>query len=303
MKYLRKKKIYTVAIFLLCALQAQSQVAINRARHFMIGVKGGVNFTQPVVYRSYSVLTSTPQSANGDSEKQYDPLFLNPGGHFGLIVMYGVTDNLSIVFQPTYFNYNFRYHTDYSWTDTLTPGVQETRYEHVQNLYYFEFPLMARWDFTRGRFSPYLQAGGFVGVLHTSNKYIRYFNSNDAPVPEGQELPVTPAVSLNQNINTINAGVIGGAGVCYNSKYVQIGLECNFRYGLTPITDPRNRYSDVTGFSSGYFDVLDDLSLMNLEFSLTACFPIGVGGGENRSKPYCSFETKKKNRKKGNRKR
>lgn len=292
-----------IFVFFFLSLSIHSQDFV-RAKRFFLGLKGGVNFTQPVVMREYNVLSPAPGSPN-NLPKEYRPMFSgsNIGGQFGVVALYYFNQHLALSIQPIYFNYNFSYLRTYAWQDTISQEQIDITNEHHYRLHYFELPVMLRYDILPGRFTPYIQAGGFLGFLHTANTSTAYTSTYDVPVQPGQDPPQTPAVAITRNINLLNAGIIGGAGICYSTDYVQVGLEANFRYGFLPVANARNRYSDVSGSASGYLDVMDDFTLMNLEISLTVIFPIGYGNGYNSNKQYCKFEPKKRKTKFKKRKR
>lgn len=279
------KKRTTVFLLLCLSVMGFAQRnSVDRKNKVFLGLYGGVNFTLPIVTERHSIISGI------DNEKEYEPMFNNLGSQFGFIISYGITKNLSLLFQPGYYTYNFRYITNYSWQDTVSNLPLEREMHHVQSASYFTLPVLLKWDFTVRRFTPYVQVGGFVDVLHRSSKYISYDYTIDGIANENQ-IQSTNEIGLNKHFNKVNAGVVGGVGISYNAKMVIIGLESNFRFGFIPVINERNRYADHTGFAAQYLDVLDNVNLANLNFQLTLTFPIGGACGNGtfgRSKYSCN---------------
>lgn len=285
-------------VFLTAALALLGNISFSQtfdpSKRFFFGARGGINFTQPIPVRSFQVFSPTPGSTNGVTPKTYDPLKNNIGGQFGVMGMYYFSPFIALVFQPCYFNYNFNYRNAYSWQDTISGGPIAADYRHRYRLNYFELPVMLRYNILPNRFSPYIQGGGFIGVLHMASYAAEYSTSYDVPLQPGQDPPTTPSTSISQHINAFAAGVMGGVGICYNFDFMQIGIESNVRYGFIPITNPRNRFTDGGGNATGFYDVMDDIQLLNIELSLNVLFPIGYGSGRSSSKYNCSFQKKPK---------
>ncbi len=270
-------------------VSAQRGRNIERKGKVFLGLYGGVNFTLPIVTERHSIISGI------ESQKDYEPMFNNLGSQFGFIVSYGLTNRLSLVAQPGYYTYNFRYITSYSWQDTISNLPLDKEMHHVQNASYFTIPILLKWDFTVKKFSPYVQVGGFIDILHQSNKFISYDYTIDGLADKNQ-VQSTPTIGLNNHLNKVNAGVVAGVGISYNAKKVIIGLESNFRFGLVPIVNNRNRYADHTGFAAQHLDVLDQFTLANLNFQITLTFPIGGAcsdGMFGRTKYSCYNNSKK----------
>ncbi len=279
----KENKICLLLFFLFSISLVAQRNTIDRKGKVFLGVYGGVNFTLPIVSERHAIVSGI------SNEKSYEPLFNNLGSQFGFVVSYGITKRLSLVAQPGYYSYNFRYITNYSWQDTVSNMPLDIEMHHVQNASYFTLPILLKWDFSIRRFTPYLQVGGFVDILHRSSKYISYDYTIDGLANENQ-IQSTQEIGLNKHLNRVNAGVVGGFGISYNAKLMIISLESNFRFGFIPIVNERNRYADHTGFAGQYLDVLDKINLANLNFQITLTFPIGgacSNGNFGRSKYSC----------------
>ena len=68
-------------------------------------------------------------------------------------------------------------------------------------------------------------------------------------------------------------GLMGGAGLNYNlGNNVRLNLDVMYRYGMSNIVSTKNRYDSDR--LSGVGDVMDDLTLDNLAFSVGCLFPL-----------------------------
>src|SRR5690606_1054855 len=68
-------------------------------------------------------------------------------------------------------------------------------------------------------------------------------------------------------------GIMGGAGLNYNlGNNVRLNLDVLYRHGMSNIVSTDNRYGSDR--LSGVGDVMDDLTLDNLSFSVGCLFPL-----------------------------
>lgn len=268
------KKIVTLGI---CTLLSISQAVgqkntVHRKKRAFLGVYGGVNYSLPKITEKHSVLTSM-SSSEEVFEKDYDKLFQNGSHQFGMYFLYGMTNRFSLVFQPAYYTYRYKYQTSYSWSDTVNYMNFEREMHHDQQLYYFSLPVLVRWDMTKRKFSPYLQLGVYTDLRHRASKSIGYDPIIDGELNKGS-LTETERAMATDHINKVDVGLVGGIGLSYFSKYFVIGLESNFRYGFLPLINDRNRYADLTGFTGQHLDVPDQLLMRNINFQIKLLFPI-----------------------------
>lgn len=271
---MRNRFLLFLAAFLLSFTGlAQTKYTVHRKNKAYIGIFGGMNFSRTPVVKDYSLLVHTPQSGGEEQEKEYEPLFRNKGSQFGLYFSYNVTKKLGIVFEPAYQNSSFNYVTSYSWTDTVNSANFAMEMMHQQKMSGVTLPLLARYDFTVSQFSPYVQAGIFASFRHHARKTIFYDYTIDGEVDK-KTSDRSGETDLSQHINKGNFGVMAGAGFTYFANYFAVSLESNFSYGFRSFVNDQERYSDHTGLSTEYLDVLDQLKFMNLQFQLSIIFPI-----------------------------
>lgn len=265
------KQKYTLIFILLFGILSSSFAQFNknpyRKGKFYVGLIGGINFTLPEIKERHSILVPA-------DEKEYGELSKNMGNQFGFYFAYGLTPKLSLVFQPNYQSYKLNYMTSYSWTDTINAMNFEQEMKHVQRFSYFTLPIALRWDFTTKRFSPYFQVGFFAEFLHKGNKTIYHDRTIDGEVDIKKANHAASDMGITNHINKFNVGPYAGLGLAYNTPFVTIGIESNFRYGLLDVVNNRNRYSDATGFAAQYLDVLDQFKLANINVQMKVIFPI-----------------------------
>lgn len=270
------KKMITLGAFalvLVSSVTAQKHTVYRKNRVFL-GLYGGVNYSLPKITEEHHILIPDPQSSDALSEKEYGKLFQNGSHQFGMYFLYSMTRRFSLVFQPAYYTYEFKYRTAYAWSDTVDHMNFEREMHHDQKVSYFSLPLLVRWDMTVKQFAPYLQLGVYTDFRHQANKSISYDSTIDGELNEGQLSSTTAKVTATDHFNKFNFGLVGGVGISYFSKYFVIGIESNFRYGFFPLINNRNRYADLTGFTGQYLDVFDQLLMRNLNFQLKLLFPI-----------------------------
>lgn len=269
------RKLIALGVFMLVFMYpaAAQKYSVHRKDRVFLGLYGGVNYSIPKVTEKHNVLTSISQSDDNLSEKEYGKLFQNGSHQFGMYFLYSMTRRFSLVIQPAYYTYGFKYKTAYSWSDTVESMNFEREMHHNQKLSYFTLPVLVRWDMTMKQVSPYLQLGVYADFRHRANKSVSYDSTIDGELNE-EPLNATADVTATDHINKFDVGLVGGAGISYFSKYFVVGLESNFRYGFLPLVNKRNRYSDLTGFTAQYFDVFDQLLMRDLNFQIKFLFPI-----------------------------
>lgn len=266
-----------LAVITLSVISVTQSIAqdyhVYRKNKVFIGIYGGVNFSLPLVTKSHSVLLSEP-SGDAENEKTYGPLKSNLSNQFGFYFSYGFSNHFSLVLQPGYHSYRFDYLTNYSWNDTVEQMNVAKEMKHRQTLSYFTVPVLVRWDFLKTRFTPYLQLGVYADILHKGNKTIYMDETIDGDVDHKRAQSKTASVDITDHLQKWNAGAIGGIGFSYYAKHFNIGLECNYRHGFLPIINNRNRYADLTGLTTQYLDVFDQMQLRNIHVQLHITFPV-----------------------------
>lgn len=266
-----------LAIILLVSMLSQftfgQRYYVQKKNSTFFGVTGGFNFSIPQVTDHYSVLSAVGSSDDENYEKKYDKIGKNRGAQFSARVNYNFTNSISALIGFGYQSLGFNYFTHYSWVDTIGKQDFNREMHHLQKISYFTFPIMARWDMTRGQLMPYVQGGLFFDFRHQGKKVIHYDNTIDEKETDNQ-ISTSEMVSITDHTRKFNMGLTGGIGVSYYTKYVTFGVETNFRYGFFKVVNDNNRYADLTGFALQYLDVLDQLRLSSLNVQFTVSIPI-----------------------------
>lgn len=264
-------KLSTVLLLSLLTHFSFGQFTVEKKRKSYIGLSGGINYSFLNVTDHYSVLSS---GSIEEDQKTYGKFSENLGTQFGLHFNYNFTNTISIVTGISYRSQAFNYTTQYSWSDTIQNQELEREMHHQQKISYFTMPIMAKWDLTKGQFKPYVQGGVFLNYRHQAKKEIHYDNVIDGEETENQTTS-TGTVSITDNVQKFNVGLMGGAGISYYAKSFTIGLEANYRYGFLNVVNDQNRYADLNGFALKYLDVLDQMKFSSVNVELTISAPIG----------------------------
>jgi len=278
-----------VLAFTCFCVSAQKSKSFDRKKQLVIGLKGGVNFTQPIVLKSHSVFSPTLNSSHGATSKKYQPLMKNMGFNGGIFLMYRITNRLSVTLEGLYFQYRYSYKNEYMWTDANDGTAFSLQQEQFNRLNYFEIPLMLRYDFTIRRVTPFVQGGIFTGFMHSAvaQTVSRQFSSQLSPSEETKN----PLTQTNDRYAKVHLGAIGGAGVSFFAGKIMLTLGGNVRYSLLPPTGNLHRYNDQASSSSAYLDVPDHVNFLNLELYFSVGVPVSFS---NKSQPkfgtnYCTF--------------
>lgn len=279
---------FVCLLAVLCGLQLHAQ-RFDRKKQVVIGLKGGVNFTQPLVLKSHSVFSPTQNSANGATSKKYRPLMQNMGFNGGIFIMYRITNRLSATLEGLYFQYRYSYKNNYVWTDADDGTAFTLEQKQYHRLNYFELPLMVRYDFTIRKVTPFVQGGIFTGFMHSAitQTVSSQYSSQLSPSEETQ----SPLTQTNDRYAKVHLGAIGGAGISFFAGRVMFTLGGNVRYSLLPPTSNLHRYNDQASSSTSYLDVPDQVNFLNLELYVSIGVPLAFSS-KNQPKfgtPYCTF--------------
>lgn len=247
-----------------------------RSSQAFIGLFSGANFSSPTLVNSFSDFTSI-DGDNSDlliDEKVYGDMLQNAGSQFGLSGVFSFSRFFSVALSPTYLSMQYRYQSQFVWEDSENPNnYLENSFGHRQKLHYLSLPLAVRYSPAGKKFRPYLQAG-----LH----YDRLLNAQKIVTTEGLDRASGGDVYFEKNPQSTDVthlyikshfGLIAGAGFTYNLGTLLLFLDGQYRYGMHTVTNAKTRYSgsrDIPGFGN----VLDDVSLRNLQVSLGCYFPL-----------------------------
>jgi|TARA_R110000737_G_scaffold94590_1_gene128409 hypothetical protein len=266
---LNKKLSYILLFSLLSQYSFGQNYTVHKEGKSYFGLVGGINFSLLKITDRYSVLTSPEVN----TDKDYDKFGKNRGVQFGIRYSYNFSNTISLQTGFGYQTSGFNYFTNYSWADTVNNQNFTREMHHLQKISYFTLPIMARWEMTKGQLKPFVQGGIFMDFRHQAKKVINYDNTIDGEETENQ-LSSSSLVSITDYTRKFNMGLMGGIGISYNTKFITIGLESNFRYGFYKIMNDEVRYSDINGFSLQYLDVLDQMKLSDLNVQLSVSLAI-----------------------------
>lgn len=238
-----------------------------------IGVRGGVNLSSATASKSYSVFTYTSGITEGTNKKQYESFSL-PGLQFGFTVSYEFIRGLSANLLPSYTSNRFAYNNAFQWTDTQDPSKRVTTAYHFETrLQYIEIPLSIKYELTSGRFKPYVQAGGYYGLLTDAIKKVTTSGIDKASGADTEINVSELSVGIEDRTQKNNFGVLGGAGFTYNVGNARLGLEVNYFYGLQNLDQGGMKFTD-NQLISGTYDVPDDYALNNINISMQVIIPL-----------------------------
>jgi hypothetical protein len=248
----------------------QKKGSSMRTARWWIGLKTGLNYSEPVVLKSYQVFSSEvpddPRYA-----KQYDSRSLNRGYHVGMVAGFAITRNVAILTHPSFIQSTFGYRTRYDWSDST--GQLSIEQAHRLTTSAAEVPVLLRLSWSFRKLQIYGQAGGYYGWLIGASKTVQTRHLET----QGESTQTfdggTQTADMQNGMAPSWKGWIGGGGISYDIDYVRIGLECSFRYGLDNRGNPNHRFTDHRLITSAY-DVPDDYRLNNLAFSLVLSMPL-----------------------------
>lgn len=238
------------------------------ASKWWMGIKTGANFTSPQIIVPYSVFSGE----NLTLEKSYSGSLQNKGFQIGILAGHAFTNFLSVTIQPSYFIYSYSYQANYNWIDTVGNKI-DLNFNYQQILYYLDIPLFVRFYYKLGKFQPFIQGGGYYGILLNGRKNISIEENNTL---SGAAYDFTETKKTFNNKNLFLKSLLGwtlGAGLTYDIEWFRIGFEVNYRGGLNNITNVKNRFSE-NNLVSGVYDLMDDLKLRNTEVSLSVAVPL-----------------------------
>ncbi len=248
-------------------------------KQWFLGFKGGVNFSGAEVMKEYAVLSPSNYDA-GEIAKKYVN-FSDAGAHATIEATFYFT-GLSLSFQPTFRHNSFRYHNSYSWVDAENPNkILELNYVQQQNLQYFDFPVLAKYEKMFNKISPYVQAGIYSSIRLNATKSVDIHGTDYASGGTNQFKDETIIIGARDLYAKNHWGLIGGVGVYYNLGNVRLNLDVQYRKGMSNITSTENRYSNDQ--LSGVGDTLDDMKLNSLMISVGSIFPLRFLGKNFRS--------------------
>jgi hypothetical protein len=180
---------------------------------------------------------------------------------------------LSLSFQPTYRQSKFVYTNHYEWTDNESASNSLVlNYEQVQKTEHMLFPLLVKFDLTKTKLRPYIQAGGFAASLINADKSVTISGTDYASGGENEFSSEPIIVGAKDLFAKTYYGLIGGAGLNYHQGNIRLNLDVMYQYGMTNITSTTGRYSNDR--LAGVGDIMDDMTMDNITISIGCLFPL-----------------------------
>lgn len=250
---------------------------------FWLGVKGGINLTQPSIAERFTVFE--PIDGNYDGYKKEYQSFNKIGTQFQFAFQYTYR-RFSIYAAPGYKSTLFSYKTKYQWIDAATPTNSVTlNYDQTHLVEYAYLPLSIKFEFLSGKIRPYLHAGGFIGYKFNAQKTLKLSGTDLASGGNTSFENAPLIIGATSLFNPLWYGAMGGLGVNYDFQTVRIFVEGNYLFGLTNVTNANSRYTENAVAGSG--DAMDNIKLSNLEISAGVLFPLKflISGGYKSVRP------------------
>lgn len=235
-----------------------------------IGVRGGGNLTKAVPIKRYSAFSST-SSQNSSFEKEYQN-FATLDGQAGLEFTF-FYKMVSLSFQPGYRRMIFTYSNQYKWQDPANAsGSLEQKYETIQKCDYIEFPLFFRFEPLQTKIRPFVQLGWYYGRLNNALKATTITVIDQASGGNNEYVAEEISVEAKDLFIRSNMGWAIGVGGSFPIGNARIAADVNYFRNTHNITSVANRYNNERLTGSG--DIMDDIKLRDLSFSLAILIPM-----------------------------
>jgi hypothetical protein len=242
-------------------------------KQWWVGLKAGVNLSDPRVDKSYAILSPVDYTPDG-VVKKYDNFKLL-GKQIGLEATF-YFKGFCISLQPTYQQTRFQYSNRYEWEDNPeeenSPYHVVLNYEQEQNIEHLLIPLIVKYELVGRKFSPYIQAGVFSGFLLNATKTVRVSGVDFASGGESKFENEPVIVGAKDLFAKTHYGALAGAGFNYAVGNIRLNFDVQYKMGLTNITSAENRYANDR--LSGIGDAMGDVLLDNVSVSIGALFPL-----------------------------
>lgn len=288
------KKLYCFALslFLTGATLAQLQKApklpkfnknkeknVFLKKQWFLGFKAGINLSGAETIKAYSAISPTDYNPT-DVKKKYKN-FKDIGTQATLEATFYFT-GLSLSFQPTYRHTRFGYSNEYIWGDGENATNRlELSYVQEQNIYYFDLPVLAKYEKMYNKFSPYVQAGIYSSLLVDANKSVDVSGTDYASGGINKFKNETVIVGATDLFAKNHWGLIGGFGTYYNQGNVRFNLDVMYKRGMSNIASAKNRFGSDR--LSGVGDTMDDIRMNSYAITLGCLFPLRFLGKNFRS--------------------
>ena len=240
-------------------------------KQWWLGFKAGANYSKVSVEKTYSAISPTNYefSSIAKKYKNYDLV----GSQATLEVTF-YFKGFSFSFQPTYQHSRFFYTNSYEWSSEIeTSNHVELNFEQEQKVDHAIIPLIVKYDITGNKIRPYVQIGVYTAILINGSKEVSINGIDNAAGGVNEFKDESIIIGAKDLFAKNHWGLLGGAGLNYNlGNNVRLNLDVMYRYGMSNIVSTKNRYDSDR--LAGVGDVMDDLTLDNLAFSVGCLFPL-----------------------------
>jgi len=246
----------------------------NKNLNLVVGFRGGINFSQPLVIHSNEVLQS--QTTGRLFEKKYASLFSNFGYQYAFMAMVYLQASTSLSFEPGFSTYRYNYTTLTGWTN----GTDATDYieyaaSHRNSLSYFELPVILRHEFNGNTVTPFVSLGVFYGLMTGAEKRM---TSEITRHTGTASIPYETASMVSNNTSSYirsRMGISGGGGFFYPLGPVKLMFSIDAGLGMNNIVNESQRYFNAAT-TAGMYDIQDDLKLWSLNLNIGILFNTGT---------------------------
>jgi len=219
-------------------------------------------------------MISSSGAESFDDQKEYGSLIDNTGAQFGISAAFTSKIGISLAVSPAYQINQYTYQSQFVWQDTENEAnYLEFNHEHSQRLHYLSLPLLIRYTPLRKKFRPFVQIGLHYDRLLNAQKNVNTKGLDRASGSEVDFAFSTQSSDVSHLFIKSHFGLLAGGGFTYNLGTFILFFDGQYRYGMHTVTNAKNRFSgsrDIPGFGN----VLDDVSLRNLQLSFGCYFPL-----------------------------
>ncbi|MCP4215684.1 MAG: PorT family protein [bacterium] len=251
------------------ALRKRAEEAFFTAPRFLVGLKLGTNFTVIDPGERHTILMAVDSPGTNAYYKNYNfHLEHSRGTQFGLALEYALTKKFSISIQPSVRTLKFLYKNRFI-REREDYADLSLEFIHRHNLGYIDVPFLLSYRWPAGKLKPYVQVGGYYGLLRSAEKTLEAVSLPDGDYEEKVILNVKKQVFAS------NFGVCIGAGIEYEigGNGLRLQLEANYRHGLSNLADKAQRYEN-NELKFAYYDVFDNMKARNLSFAVKVLLPL-----------------------------
>jgi hypothetical protein len=243
----------------------------------LLGFRLGPNFTTVHPGSRIRVFENDPAAGKVFYDKDYSFHFTRSRGlQWNVILEYALTRNFSLSLQPALSEMLFKYKNRYEWEGEGNITRIEAKFNHHQRMNYVEIPLLLKYQFERSKLKPYIQMGGFFGILYLAHKSIESdITQTLTDSKKIDEKETIKDITIMKQIKNYHVGFLlgGGIGIDTGIKGLRLGVEVNYKQGLNNIVDEAHRY-DNHKLVYGYYDVFDDMKLRTVDLTIKVLLPI-----------------------------